>query len=181
LGRLEEALELERRVLVQDPLSAAFWHNLGLACHAAGRLEESEEAFVRALKLVPQRFVSNALLALVKMDQGRADDALEQAMKEPYEMWRLWAQTILYFAKGDHSKSDEFLQALKDKHALGNTYQIAEAHSMRGEIGQAFEWLDTAYEERDPGVTHSMVNPRLRPLHNDPRWRPFLLKIGFIL
>jgi TolB-like protein/Tfp pilus assembly protein PilF len=181
LGRLEEALEFERRVLVQDPLSAAFWHNLGLACHAAGRLEESEEAFVRALKLVPQRFVSNALLALVKMDQGRADDALEQAMKEPYEMWHLWALTILYFAKGDHSRSDESLRALKEKHALGNTYQIAEVYSMRGEIDQAFEWLDTAYEERDPGVTHSMVNPRLRPLHNDPRWTPFLLKIGFIL
>jgi TolB-like protein/cytochrome c-type biogenesis protein CcmH/NrfG len=181
LGRLEEAVELGRQVLLQDPLSAAFWHNLGLTCHAAGRLPESEEAFVRALKLVPQRFVSNALLALVKMDQGRAAEAVEQAMKEPYEMWRLWALTILYFGTGEHAKSDASLQMLSEKHAEGNTYQIAEAHSMRGEADLAFDWLEKAYEERDPGVTHSMVNPRLRPLHNDPRWAPFLLKIGFTL
>lgn len=179
LGHLEEAVELGRRVLVQDPLSAAFWHNLGLTCHAAGRLAESEEAFLRALKLVPQRFVSNALLALVKMDQGRADDALEQAMKEPYEMWRLWALAILYYVVGDHTRSDEALQTLTGKYADGNSYQIAEVHSMRGEADQAFEWLEKAFEERDPGVTHTMVNPRLRPLHSDPRWALFLSKIGF--
>ncbi len=181
LGRHEEAVELGRRVLLQDPLSAAFWHNLGLTCHAAGRLAESEEAFLRALKLIPQRLVSNALLALVKMDQGRADEALEQAMKEPYEMWRQWALAILYYAVGDTAKSDEALQILTGKYADGNTYQIGEAHSMREEIDQAFEWLEKAYEERDPGITHSMVNPRLRPLHGDPRWAPLLSKIGFAI
>ncbi len=113
------------------------------------------------------------------MDQGKADEALEQAAKEPYEMWRLWAFAILYHAKGDQGRSDESLRILKEKHAEGNTYQVAEAHSMRGETDQAFTWLEQAYEERDPGVTHSMVNPRLRPLHNDPRWAPFLRKIGF--
>ena len=30
LGKLDEAVEMSRRVLEQDPLSAAFWHNLGL-------------------------------------------------------------------------------------------------------------------------------------------------------
>jgi Tfp pilus assembly protein PilF len=179
LGRLEEAVELGRRVLLQDPLSAAFWHNLGLTCHAAGRVDESEEAFVRALKLVPQRFVSNALLALVKMDQGKIDDALEQAIKEPYEMWRLWALAILYYSNGDRAKSDESLQILTEKHAEGNAYQIAEVHSVREETDLAFKWLEQAYEERDPGVTHSMVNPRLRTLHDDKRWKPFLAKIGF--
>jgi TolB-like protein/Tfp pilus assembly protein PilF len=179
LGRLEEAVELGRRVLLQDPLSAAFWHNLGLTCHAADRLSESEEAFLRALQLVPQRLVSNALLALVKMDQGKADDALEQAMKEPYEMWRLWALAILYNAIGQDGRSDETLQILTGKYAEGNTYQIAEVHAMREEVDHAFEWLEKAYEERDPGVTHTMVNPRLRPLHSDPRWEILLTKIGF--
>ena len=85
LGRLDEALELGHRVLVQDPLSAAFWHNLGLTAHAAGRLAESENAFRRAIELVPQRFVSHALLALVLVDQGRVEEAFEQAALEPYE------------------------------------------------------------------------------------------------
>jgi serine/threonine protein kinase/cytochrome c-type biogenesis protein CcmH/NrfG len=180
LGRLEEALELSRRVLAQDPLSAAFWHNLGLTSHAAGRLTESEQAFRRALELVPQRFVSNSLLALVLMDQGRVEDALAQAMLEPDEFWKLWSFAIVYHSSGQKADSDEALGRLTAEHADGNAYQIAEIHSMRGEKDQAFEWLERAFAERDAGVTHLKVNPRFRSLHDDSRWPVLLEKIGFV-
>jgi len=39
LGRFDRALALSRKVLEQDPVSGAVWHNLGLICHAAGLLE----------------------------------------------------------------------------------------------------------------------------------------------
>ena len=181
LGRFDEALELSRRVLAQDPLSAAFWHNLGLTCHAAGQLAESEKAFEKALELVPQRFVSGALLALVLIDQQRVEDALAQAMHEPDEFWKLWSLAILYYAAGRNADSDETLQTLTENHADGNAYQIAEIHSMRGETDAAFDWLESAYEERDPGMTHAKVNPRFRPLYSDLRWAVVLEKIGFEL
>ncbi|MEO8072438.1 MAG: protein kinase [Acidobacteriota bacterium] len=181
LGRFDEALELSRRVLVQDPLSAAFWHNLGLTCHADGQLADSEKAFEKALELVPQRFVSGALLALVIMDQQRIEDALAQAMCEPDEFWRLWSLAILYYAARRKADSDETLRTLTENHADGNAYQIAEIHSMRGETDAAFDWLESAYQERDPGMTHAKVNPRFRPLYDDPRWSVILEKIGFEL
>jgi TolB-like protein/Tfp pilus assembly protein PilF len=179
LGRTDEAINLSKRALLQDPLSAAYWHNLGLWRHAAGRLAESEEAFGRAIKLVPQRFVSHALLAMVKMDQRKPAEAVEEAMKEPYEMWRLWALAIVYHIAGNRTGSDECLRTLIEAHPAGNSYQIAQVHAMRGEADEAFQWLGRAYEERDSGVTHAMVDPQLRPLHDDSRWRPFLKKVGF--
>ncbi|MGI8470526.1 MAG: tetratricopeptide repeat protein [Pyrinomonadaceae bacterium] len=178
-GRFEDALKLSRRVLVQDPLSAAFWHNLGLTCHAAGQFAESEKAFRRALELVPQRFVSRALLALVLMDGGQIENALAQAALEPDEFWRLWSLSIIYFAAGRESDSEDALRQLTESHADGNAYQLAETHSMRGEIDSAFEWLERAFEERDPGMTHAKVNPRFRPLYGDARWITLLKKIGF--
>lgn len=181
LGRLEEALKLSRRVLIQDPLSAAFWHNLGLTCHAAGRLAESEKAFRRALELAPQRFVSAALLALVLMDEGRTDEALAEAKREPDEFWQRWALAILYATCGRTVEADETLIKLTNESAEGNAYQIAEVYSMRGELDRAFEWLEKALIERDPGVTHAMVNPRFRPMHRDSRWVAYLKKIGFDL
>jgi tetratricopeptide (TPR) repeat protein len=179
MGRLDEALDLSRRVLLQDPLSAAFWHNLGLTCHAAGNLEDSAKAFQRALELVPQRAVSNALLALVLMDQGLVDEALEQAAFESYEMWRIWSLAIIHNAAGNSAESDEALGKLTDEHADGNAYQIAEVHAMRGENDAAFEWLEKAFSERDSGLTHALVNPRFRPIHDDPRWPTLLKRIGF--
>ncbi len=179
MGRFDVALGLGRRVLVQDPLSAPFWHNLGLTCHAAGRLAESEHAFRRAIELMPNRVVSNALLALVLLDQERIQEAVERAELETEDFWRLWALAIIQFAAGDKEASDRALNELIDKHAYGDAYQIAEVFSARGDFDAAFEWLDKALGERDPGLTHAKVNPRFRPLHSDPRWPELLKQIGF--
>lgn len=179
LGRFEKALQLSRRVSVQDPLSAAFWHNLGLTCHAVGNLPESETAFRRALEIVPQRFVSGALLALVLMDQGLAEEAMTQATAETDDFWRLWSLAILYHLTERRAESEQLLRKLLGEHADANAYQIAEVYSMRGERKEAFKWLNRALKERDSGITHTKVNPRFRLLHADPRWAKMLKKIGF--
>lgn len=181
LGRLDEAVKLGRQVLIQDPLSAAFWHNLGLTCHAAGRLGEAEAAFRKAVELTPQRVVSGAMLSLVLTDEGRIDDALTQAMNEPDGFWRLWSLAIIYHAAGRHDEADQALSTLINDHADGNEYQVAEVYAMRGEIKNAFEWLERAIFDRDSGVTHAKVNPRFRALHGDARWAVILKKIGFDL
>jgi len=179
LGKLDEAVALSRRVLEQDPLSPAFWHNLGLTCHAAGLLDESEKAFRRALELAPQRFVSHALLALVLLENGQTQEAKSQAEQEADSFWRTWALAIVNFTVGDRERADDALDKLVDEKAEGNAYQIAEVYSMRGETNEAFSWLDQAMAERDPGLTHAKVNPRFRPVHDDPRWQEMLTKIGF--
>ena len=178
LGRIEEALDLARRVLAQDPLSAAFWHNLGLIAHAAGLLNESEQAYRRALELAPQRIVSGALLSLVLMDEGRIEEGLEQSELEPDEFWRLWAQAILFTSVGKHDDAERSLGVIREKFEDGNAYQIAEIYAASGAISDAFDWLDRAFKQRDPGVTHARVNPRFKPLHEDTRWADLLLKIG---
>ncbi len=179
LGRFDEAIEFSRRALIQDPLSSALYQNLGLTYLAAGRLAESEKAFRRALELAPQRFVSSAILATVLMDQGRAEESLAQAMREPDEFWRLWALAIVYHRAGRKNESDEALRKLTGEHAEGNAFQIAEVYAMRGEADRAFEWLERAYQKRDSGVTHAKVDPRLGSLHDDPRWALYLKKVGF--
>lgn len=179
LGRFEEALKLTRRVLEQDPLSGAIWHNLGLICHAAGLLAESEQAFSRALELSPNRQLSASMLSLVLLEQGRDTEALHKADDEPDEFWREWAKAIIFYKTGDNESSDSSLSALIDLHSESDAYQIAEVHAMRDEVDKAFKWLDRAIAIRDPGTTHAKADPRFRSLHSDPRWPELLSKIGF--
>ena len=179
LGQFDEALELSRRVLAQDPLSGAIWHNLGLMCHAAGLLAESEKAFRRALELSPQRQVTTAMLAVVLLDEGRGEEAAAQAASEPDQVWRLWAQAIVFHANGLIAESDAALVKLTEQFPDGIAYQIADVYAMRGEADEAFKWLYRAIAERDPGVTHTKADPRFRPLNSDPRWPALLQKIGF--
>ena len=46
-------------------------------------------------------------------------------------------------------------------------------------VRAAFEWLERAHAQRDPGVVHSSSDRLLEPLHTDSRWRPFLRRMGF--
>ena len=178
-GKLDDSISLLRRAVVQDPLSAAIWHNLGLVSHAAGLLDEAERAYRRASELVPQRFISAAFLSLVMMDQDRPEEARAQAMLEPEEFWRIWALAMLDHRSGRPEESAANLDRLIKDHAAGSAFQIAEVHAIREETDEALEWLKRAIRERDPGVTHTKVNPRFRNLHKDPRWPAILKSIGF--
>lgn len=178
LGHFDDAVKLSRRVLLQDPLSGGFWHNLALQCHTASLFAESERAFLKALELSPQRLVTRALFSHLLFDQGRVDDAMAQADLEPDEFWKLWSLAILHSATGRKVDSDVALQKLIEEHAIGGAYQIAEIHSRRGEIEEAFEWLDRAMDERDTGVTHAKASLHFKNLYKDARWERFLKKLG---
>jgi hypothetical protein len=85
---------------------------------------------------------------------------------------------MIHHALGRPAESDAALKALIDGFGWTAAFQIAEVCAYRNEVGKAFEWLETAYAQRDPGVVYSAVDPLLRPLHGDPRWRPFLRRLG---
>jgi serine/threonine protein kinase/Tfp pilus assembly protein PilF len=177
-GRLDEAIGLYRRALEQDPLSAAAYNNLGLALEAAGRFTESEAALRKGLELAPQLTGTRGGLSLVLLQQGRGEEALAEAMREPEEAWRLWALAIIHRGLGHAAKSETTLRELTEKHSESSAYQIAEVYGARGEVDHAFDWLERAYAQRDPGLTEMKPSSRLRSLHGDPRWGAFLKKIG---
>ena len=102
--------------------------------------------------------------------------ALSEAELEPAEA--LW-QTSLAFAfdtLGRKADADRELSALQCKHALRSTYQIVEVLAARGNLVQAFEWLDRAYRQHDSGLIKLTSNPLLKNLRRDARSQPILRK-----
>lgn len=179
LGHPEEAIDPSRRAVELDPLSATANATLGIAYHLAGHLEEAERTLRMAVELAPQRVMSRSRLAMVLKDLERWDEALAEAMLEPYEGVRLWALAIIHHAAGRPADSDEALQLLTQSFGDDFAYQIAEVHAARGEADMAFEWLERAYAVRDSGLLSMKASPHCRSLHDDPRWMPFSRKMGF--
>ena len=178
LGRLDEAIDLCRRALEQDPLNAAAYFGLGSAQEFADRPAEAEAAFRKGLELAPQRSGTRDHLAVLLLAQGRGEEALSEAMREPEEWARLWALALVHRGLGHTEESDAALRELIEKHASSSAYQIAEVYGARREVGRAFEWLERAHAQRDPGLVSTKSNPRFRSLHEDPRWDAFLKKMG---
>lgn len=178
LGNVDRALSLSKSVLDRDPLSAAVWHNLGLISHNAGDLPSASAAFRKAIELSPNRLVSHAMLSTVLLDQGHEADALSQAALEPDEFWRTWGLAIINFRLGNMENAELLYEELGQAYVAGDAFQLAEVCAVRSEVDKAFEWLDRALEERDPGITHAQVSTHLRPLHNDSRWGVLITKLG---
>ena len=177
-GRLDDAIRLWRRILEQDPLSAPVYQNLGWAFHSANRFREAEGAFRKALELTPHRVVTRATLSLTLLALDRGEEAVAEAIQEPHETFRLWALAIVHHVMNHGAKSEAALRELTEKHANDGAYRVAEAQAMRGETGAAFEWLERACAQRDSGLPKMKLSPCLRLLHADPRWAPFLKRMG---
>ena len=143
----------------------------------ADRVDAAAAAFQLALDINPTAGLSHAFLAITRLLQGRAEEALLLAQAESHDVFRNVALSMIHHTMGHPAESDTALQALIDGFGWTAAYQVAEVHAWRSEIEKAFEWLERAYAQRDPGVVYSAVDVLLRPLHGDPRWRPFLQRL----
>jgi TolB-like protein/Tfp pilus assembly protein PilF len=178
MGRLEEAIGLARRAVEQDPLSASAYTFFGTTLWVADRLADAVAALRKALELAPQRAITRASLSIGLLALGRAEEALAEALREPEEWERLWALAIIHHAAGRGAESNEAAWKLAAKYANDAAYQVGEVYAARGQADLAFEWLERAHAQRDPGLAWTKMDPFLRSLHADPRWDAFLRKMG---
>jgi len=178
LGRFDEGIGLGRRAVEQDPLSASAYFFLGLTLWVAARPAEAVAAMRKTLELATQYAAAHTWLSIVLVQLGRNDEALAEALQEPEEWGRLFAVAVIQHAAGRQAESDQALNELAEKWGDLGAYQVAQAHGARGEIATAFEWLERAFTQRDPGIFWTKVDPLLRSLHADPRWHVFMHKLG---
>ena len=171
-------LSRERAVAI-DPLSVSAQASLGLRCLNAGRLDQAETALQHALKLSPENGLVRWAQGVLRLEQSRPDEALAAFEREELQSLRLLGRTLAHHARGRPAESDAALQELIDTAAEDSAFQIAEAYAYRGEADLAFEWLERAYAQHDPGLSQMKPFPLLRNLHGDRRWQPFLEKMGF--
>ena len=178
LGRLDEAIDLQERAIAIDPVVPRKFLTLTSMYYSAHRLDEAADAIQMARSLNPSGNLGQYYLGLVLLAQGDAPAALVAIEQETYEVFRMTGTAIVQHALGDAVASDTALKELIDNYAAGAAYQVAEVYAFRGEIDLAFDWLDQAYDNRDGGLAAMLLDPLLANLHEDPRWKPLLDKMG---
>jgi TolB-like protein/Tfp pilus assembly protein PilF len=178
LGRVDEALELIRKAVAFDPLSARTHRQAAMIAVMGERFDDAAASFQLALDLAPNAGLNHGFLAITRLLQGRGEEGLAIAPAESHDVFRNLAFAMVHHAQGRAEESEAALQTLISGFGWTAAYQVAEAYAYRNEVDKAFEWLERAYEQRDPGVTYSATDVLLRSLHADPRWQPFLQRMG---
>jgi len=178
LGRVDEAGRQARHAVELDPLSVIAQGNLARVLLFAGKLDEADAAARKAADLQPASASSHRWQVVVAVLRGDRETALREAQLEPDEGYRRFELALAQQLQGDRQAADA---ALADLIANGRDqlpYQIAEVYAVRGETDKAFEWLQIAFDDHDTGTLALLVDPLLRGLRDDPRYKNLLAKLG---
>jgi len=178
LGRIDEAEKQARHAVELDPLSFTTQNNLARVFFVEGRFDEANATARKAAELQPGAAFSHRLQVLIAVQRGDGETALREAQLEPDEGYRRFELALAHYARGDRQAANT---ALADLIANGRdqlAYQIAQVYAVRGETDKAFEWLQIAFDNHDTGTLGLSIDPVLRGLRGDPRYKSMLEKVS---
>jgi len=180
LGKFDQDLAYSAQAVDLDPLNYAALNGLSSAYEQAGRLDEAEKTIRHLLTLNPGFAGAHSTLAYILLRQGKAEQALVESETEREDFWRSLSKAITLHTLGRKAEADaELASFIELNHEFG-AYQIAEIHAWRNEPDEAFQWLEKAYQQRDPGLGALLNDTSIMNLHQDPRWQPLLEKVGLL-
>ena len=178
LGRIDDAERQARQAVELDPLSVATLGNLGRVLFYAGKLDEANAVAQKAAELQPTAASSHRWQVLVAVQRHDGETALREAQLEPDGGFRRFELALAHYVRGDHETADVALADFIAKDQGGFAYQIAEVYAVRREVDKTFEWLQSAFDKHDAGMLSLLVDPVLRGLHDDPRYKNLVAKVG---
>ena len=177
-GRQQEAIELLKQELLLDPLRPLEYLNLAQNLRDLGRYEEALAALGKALDINPNQIMANEIRGEVYLAQGRPQEALSAMEKEPEAWTRDLGKALAYHALGRRQESDAALADLISQYQAVSAYQVAQVYGYRGEVDQAFAWLNRAYRQHDAGLEWFKTDLKLKSLHKDPRYAQLLKRLN---
>jgi adenylate cyclase len=177
-GNTDRAIELYRKAVDLDPVNAQARSFLAFNLAATKRFAEAKAEFPRVVELNSAAPWAHAGLGLSYLLQNKFEDAATEAQADAGDWCRLLIVSCARWGQKRVKESDAALAELTAKDSETAAYQIAEAYAYRGDKDHAFEWLERARRQRDPGLAGLRRDPLLPNLRDDPRWNAFLHTMG---
>jgi TolB-like protein/tetratricopeptide (TPR) repeat protein len=178
-GLWDEARQHAIEAIELDPLSPDAHMFLGWNVYLhTGQLPEAEQSFRRGLRIAPKWGAGQYFLGEALMLEGHLEAALAEFQKETVDDGRLEGSAMALFAAGRKAESDSQLAEAIRRNGTSWPSETARTYAFRGEKNRAFEWLDRAYELRDPDIYTFKGDPLFKNLENDPRYKAFLRKMN---
>jgi eukaryotic-like serine/threonine-protein kinase len=177
IGLLADARAAALMATRLDPLSNSAWSSLAAIYLAEGELGRARRAASRSLELQPRQDFASTYLSLVELVEGRPEAALQVAERCNQELFRLQLTAAALHSRGRRAEAQAALDQLIARHADDGPFQIATVYAWRGEPDQAFWWLERALSARDGGLMDLRLDPLLRGLIPDPRFKDLLARL----
>jgi tetratricopeptide (TPR) repeat protein len=183
-GRSAEAIDVARRALERNPVSASMSHNLAVQLALARQPDAAIEECRRTLDLDPNFVLAYDIMAVSLASKGMFREALPLRQKAAaLSPGNMISRALLGSLLANLGQRQEALQILEQLAATSKQRYVpaqsfAIVYTGLGDKDQAFAWLDKAYEERANRLAYLKFEPTLDPIRSDPRFDELLRRIG---
>ena len=179
LGHFDDALRFYNQSLAVDPLNPRLQWLIGGVYLNTGRPAEAEASFRRLLELDPANVDAISGIGMALVLRGDAVAGIAQLEREPDPLDREYNLARAYQILGRKADSDAAIARFELRHGKDAPYNVACLHAQRGELDQAFAWLERVREPRDRYVGLFLKDDRLcwKTAEGDPRYKSFLRKM----
>lgn len=184
LGRFDEAFLQFDEALRLDPFNGWFRGQQGVTFHMAGQFDQAIASFEEALRISPDLpFVWLVLAASYHMS-GKFDEAIqaEGSLLAALDDADGQRQLLKIYEESGYQAATDWLANLSAEQSaatgsLGYWAAVRYAHAGRNE--KAIEWMERAYEQRDPNLPFLRI-PEFENLHSDPRVRELMRRMDIL-
>jgi serine/threonine-protein kinase len=184
IERMEEALSEIKLAHELDPLSRVINLNLARVFYFARQYDESIEQCRKTIEMYPDYLVAHRRLGIAYGEKGMFNEA-EADFEKALSLFENDTETMsamgyVYAAAGRVEDARKMLDRINAvaKESYVSPYSLARIHVGLGEIDEAFEWLEKAYQERHGILTYLKVEAAFDRLRPDPRFADLLRRIG---
>ena len=182
-GRFDEAIAELKRAQELDRLSLIINTNLGESYIYARQYDKAIEQLRKTLELDQSFYRAHWTLGVAYELKASFPEAIAEYQKaralddDPREL------AMLGHAYATSGKRDEALKTLDQLKELAKRRYVSPINFVfiyvgLGEKDEAFRWLETCYQERDPQITRLKVNPLFDPLRSDARFTELMRRVG---
>jgi eukaryotic-like serine/threonine-protein kinase len=182
MRRVDEALAAFGRALESDPFSPLAQICAAMIRNLIGDHEAALEHARLALEVEPNYAMALANVARAFSARGRHDEAvdlLERAAPHAAAWVTGWLG-VAYVQAGRRPDAERLAAAFEERQQRGEYVAPAAAavtYAALGNVSKALEWLEHVYEVRDPNLCALTLEPALRSIHLEPRYRAVLRKL----
>jgi TolB-like protein len=185
-GQFDQGIEEEKRARQLDPLSLPINNALAGRLLVAGQYEEALSQVRETLEMNPHFAPAHQTIGWLYLNTGKHEEAIQE-FQEALQLSGaddtdyLLDLGFAYAVTGNRVEASKVLAELTERHerGLAPSGSIGILYGALGDLNRAFNWLDKAYEERDPELTYLKVpNRRFGPLRHDARYQQLLRRIG---
>lgn len=183
LDRFPEALKELSNLMIDDSLSIMVYQRIGRMFYYLNQFDSAIIYLEEFLEMEPTDYTSLALLGATLTELGNYERALmmfHNSLNIQFNFETLAMIGYTYANAGKKGEALEIINQIKFQSTDNNqrSTKLARIYFALGEKETAYKVLEQALEHHEADLIALKIDPRLRKVKNEPRFKELVIKVG---